>query len=104
MRRISDFIRDRNPLILSPNTTVQRACQRMREFGVGAALVASENGELKGIFTRGDAINRVLAEGKSALKTTLDQVMRLTSARSRPPRRRLKRFASWKIVPFGICP
>jgi CBS domain-containing protein len=75
MRKISDLIRDRNPLILSPNVTVRCACQLMRERRTGAALVASHDHELKGIFTRGDAVNRVLAEGRSAVKTTLGQVM-----------------------------
>jgi CBS domain-containing protein len=75
MRKISDLIRDRNPLILSPNVSVRRACQLMREHRTGAALVASDDKELKGIFTRGDAVNRVLAEGKSATKTTVGQVM-----------------------------
>ena len=75
MRKISDLIRDRNPLILTPNVTVQRACQLMRERRTGAALVASDDNKLKGIFTRGDAVNRVLAEGKSAAKITVGQVM-----------------------------
>ncbi len=75
MRKIAELVRDRYPLVLSPEVTVWRACQLMREFRTGAALVAENGRELKGIFTRGDAVNRVLAEGKSARKTTLAQVM-----------------------------
>ena len=75
MRKMSDLVRDGNPLILSPGATVQNACQKMRRGRAGAVLIASNDGRLKGIFTRGDAINRVLAEGKNAAETTLDDVM-----------------------------
>jgi len=75
MRKMSDLVRDRNPLILSPGASVQNACQEMRRGRAGAVLIASNDGRLKGIFTRGDAINRVLAEGKNAAETTLDNVM-----------------------------
>jgi CBS domain-containing protein len=47
----------------------------MRQRHTGAALVVGVGRELEGIFTRGDAVNRVLAEGKSATKTTVGQVM-----------------------------
>lgn len=75
MRKISDLVRDRNPLILSPFDTVQHACAQMRRGRAGAVLVASHDGRLEGIFTRGDAINRVLAEGKNATDLTLNEVM-----------------------------
>ena len=75
MRKISDLVRDQNPLILSPSVTVQHACQQMRDHRAGAVLIASRNGQLKGIFTRGDATNRVLAEGRNAVEVTLGEVM-----------------------------
>jgi CBS domain-containing protein len=84
MRKMSDLVRDRNPLILSPGMTVQHACQRMRRGRAGAVLIASNDGRLKGIFTRGDAVNRVVAEGKNPAETTLNEVM-TTSIRTISP-------------------
>lgn len=84
MPNISDLVRDRNPLTLKPDASVQHACERMRESRAGAVLVVSSDGELLGIFTRGDAINRVLAQGKAAHETTLGQVM-TAQPRTVPP-------------------
>lgn len=84
MRKISDLVRSRNPVILPASATVQQACQRMRKERVGAVLVVSEDGRLAGIFTRGDAINRVLAAGREAAKTPLAKVMS-TALRTAPP-------------------
>jgi CBS domain-containing protein len=47
----------------------------MRDRGVGAILVTEGNRRLVGIFTGRDAVHRVLAEGKSAARTTLAEVM-----------------------------
>lgn len=47
----------------------------MRERRVGAVLVTEADRRLVGIFTGRDAVHRVLAEGKSAADTTLEEVM-----------------------------
>jgi CBS domain-containing protein len=47
----------------------------MRERRVGAVLVTEADGRLVGIFTGRDAVYRVLAEGKGAENTKLDEVM-----------------------------
>lgn len=75
MRKMADLVRDQNPLILSPSTSVMEAAARMRDRGVGAVLVAEGDAELVGIFTGRDAVARVLAEGKNAASTTLTEVM-----------------------------
>ena len=75
MRKLSDLVRDRNPLLLPPQMSVQEAAKRMRDFRAGAALVVGPNGALKGLFTRGDAIRRVLAEGRDPATTRVDEVM-----------------------------
>lgn len=75
MRKIAELIRDQNPLVLSPDMTVQQACELMRQSRAGAVLITATDGGLAGIFTRIDAINRVLAEGKSATETMLGDVM-----------------------------
>ncbi|HZU88464.1 MAG TPA: CBS domain-containing protein [Stellaceae bacterium] len=74
MRRMSDIVRNRDPLALSPSATVREACRHMRERYVGAVLV-TEGDRLVGIFTGRDAVHRVLAEGKSAEQTQLAEVM-----------------------------
>jgi CBS domain-containing protein len=69
MRKMSDIVRDQDPLTLPP------ACQCMRKRRVGAVLVTEADGRLVGIFTGRDAVYRVLAEGKGADNTKLDEVM-----------------------------
>jgi CBS domain-containing protein len=80
MRKISDLVKDQNPLTLPGSTTVKKACESMRDRRVGAVLVTDEHGHLIGIFTGRDAVCRVSAEGKHPAKTTLADVM------SREPR------------------
>ena len=73
---MADLVRHQDPLVLSPSATVREACRRMRERRVGAVLVvADDDNRLVGIFTGRDAIHRVLAEGKSAARTELGEVM-----------------------------
>ncbi len=64
MRRLSDIVCNRNPLILDEATSVKEACERMREHQVGAVLVCNKDGWLTGIFTGRDAVRRVLGAGR----------------------------------------
>jgi CBS domain-containing protein len=75
MRKMSDIVRHQDPLTLPPDVTVQEACRHMRDRRVGAVLVTEADHHLIGIFTGRDAVHRVLAEGKSADRTTLSEVM-----------------------------
>lgn len=75
MRNMADLVRHQDALVLPPSATVRDACRRMRERRVGAVLVAEDDNRLVGIFTGRDAVHRVLAEGKSAARTKLAQVM-----------------------------
>ena len=86
MRRMTDIVRNQNPLVLSANATVRHACQSMRERKVGAVLVIDQKGHLLGIFTGRDAIGRVLAEGKDAERTRIGDVM-TPDPRTVPPER-----------------
>lgn len=74
-RHMLDIVRDQKPVTLPPTATVRKACACMKERRVGAVLVTEDDGRLVGIFTGRDAISRVLAEGKSAAKTHLSEVM-----------------------------
>jgi CBS domain-containing protein len=75
MRKMSDIVRNQDPLTLPPDATVREACRCMRERRVGAVLVTESDQHLIGIFTGRDAVHRVLAEGLSAADTTLADVM-----------------------------
>jgi CBS domain-containing protein len=75
MRKMSEIVRNQDPLTLPSNATVGEACQCMRDRRVGAVLVTEADGRLVGIFTGRDAVHRVLAEGKRADNTKLDEVM-----------------------------
>ena len=75
MRNMSDIVRNQIPVTLPPSATVREACRYMRERRVGAVLVTEGDRHLLGIFTGRDAVHRVLAEGKSAARTMLAEVM-----------------------------
>jgi CBS domain-containing protein len=75
MRKMADIVRNQDPLTLPPSATVREACRCMRDRRVGAVLVTESEHRLVGIFTGRDAVHRVLAEGKSAARTTLAEVM-----------------------------
>ena len=75
MRTMSDIVRNRDPATLPPSATVRDACRCMRDRRIGAVLVTEGDHRLLGIFTGRDAVHRVLAEGKSAARTKLAEVM-----------------------------
>ena len=75
MRRVSEIVRHREPLILSQDTTVKHACGCMRDARVGAVLVIDRNSNLVGIFTGRDAVTRIGAEAKDSATTRLRDVM-----------------------------
>jgi CBS domain-containing protein len=75
MRKMSDLVRNQQPLTLPPTTSVMEAARHMRDRRVGAVLVVTGDDRLVGIFIGRDAVSRVLAEGKSPAKITLADVM-----------------------------
>ncbi len=75
MRKMSDIVRNQDPVTLPASATVRKACQSMRDRRVGAVLVTEADRRLVGIFTGRDAVHRVLADGRSAATTKLAEVM-----------------------------
>jgi CBS domain-containing protein len=73
-RHVAFIIKDQDPVLLSPEASVQQACARMWERRVGAVLVADPGRRLVGIFTGRDAV-RALAEGRDPSHTALASVM-----------------------------
>lgn len=84
-RHMNEICRSRTPVTLPPGATVRQAARLMRDRKIGAILVTDEQGRLLGIFTGRDAVSRVLAEGRSAARTTLAEVM-TPNPDSLPPR------------------
>jgi len=60
--------------IVTTQSSVIEAVQRMSEKGVGAVAVLDKN-ELVGIFTERDLMNRVVLEGRDPKTTTMSEVM-----------------------------
>lgn len=73
-RKISDVIRHQKILCAEASLTVRDAARRMAQDKVGSMLVV-EDGELIGIFTERDILNRVVAACLDPDTTTLDRVM-----------------------------
>lgn len=65
MRRLSEIICNRNPVVLPESTPVRLACERMRQEEAGSVLVCDDDGALVGIFTARDAVRRVFGAGKA---------------------------------------
>jgi len=61
-------------LRVGPETTVSEAARLMAGSNVGAVVVV-ENDALTGIFTERDALVRVIAQGRDAQTTRLEEVM-----------------------------
>lgn len=75
MRHMSEIVRHQTPVMMSQGASVQHACERMRDRGIGAVLVLDAQQHLVGIFTGRDAVCRVLAVGLDPAKTKLGDVM-----------------------------
>lgn len=71
---IPDVITSQELVCMTPATPVRDAVRMMAEKRIGAILVM-ENGRLKGIFTERDVTVRVVAAGRNAETTALEEVM-----------------------------
>ena len=62
------------PLLVGAGSTVADAVASMREARSGCVLVA-DAGEIRGIFTEGDLLSRVIAEGRAPGSVAVAEVM-----------------------------
>jgi CBS domain-containing protein len=72
-RQMSEIVRNRKPVNVGPEATVQEACAVMHEKRIGAVLV-ERDGELVGIFIGRGAV-RCLAGNADHRTTRLSEVM-----------------------------
>ena len=73
-RTLQSIVSQRPLVIAAPSTSVADAAVAMREKGVGSVVI-EERGQLAGIFTERDLLNRVVAAGKDPAATQLAAVM-----------------------------
>jgi CBS domain-containing protein len=71
---VGALIRDQNTISLGSQATVQEAAEKMAEYRIGAIPVI-DSGELKGLFTERDLLNRVVAKGLQPRDARLADVM-----------------------------
>ena len=74
MAQIYDLVKDRRVYSIDADATVLEAARFMMEHNVGA-LPVLRNGELAGIFSERDIMNRVVAIGRMPGTTKVSEVM-----------------------------
>lgn len=74
MATINDIIKDRRVYSIDADSTVLEAARFMMEHSIGA-LPVLRNGELVGIFSERDVMNRVVAVGRMPGQTRVSEVM-----------------------------
>lgn len=73
-RNVGQLVAGKTVVTLLPGTTVREACRVMAQNQIGAVVVIA-GGELEGIFTERDALNRVLATGQDPDTMALSEAM-----------------------------
>jgi CBS domain-containing protein len=74
MSTLRDLVKDRKVYSIDAGRTVLEAARFMMEHNIGA-LPVLRNGELAGIFSERDIMNRVVAAGRMPGYTTVSEVM-----------------------------
>ena len=64
----------KNIIIISPEESVVDAANKMKKGGI-SSLIVTEDNEVRGIVTRSDIIDRVVARGIDPRSTTIEKVM-----------------------------
>jgi CBS domain-containing protein len=74
MPSVYDLVKDRKVYSIDADRTVLEAARFMMEHNIGA-LPVNRNGELVGIFSERDIMNRVVAVGRMPGTTKVSEVM-----------------------------
>jgi len=75
--KIMDLIREKGSEVISvrPDNTIYAAIQVMVNHNIGAVLVVSEDGKLKGIFTERDILKECVQRSDQLKSTKVEAVM-----------------------------
>src|SRR2546428_4546326 len=74
MTTLRDLVKDRKVYSIDAGNTVLEAARFMMEHNIGA-LPVLRDGELAGIFSERDIMNRVVAVGRTPRTTAVSEVM-----------------------------
>ena len=74
MGQVYDIVKDRRVYSIDVNSTVLEAARFMMEHSIGA-LPVLRNGDIVGIFSERDVMNRVVALGRMPGTTKISEVM-----------------------------
>jgi CBS domain-containing protein len=74
MEKVKKLLTGRRLTYVTPEMTVTDVASKMAEAKIGSVVIL-ENGELKGIFTERDILNRVVSQGKDPNKLQVSEVM-----------------------------
>lgn len=74
MSTLRELVKDRRVFSIDAGRTVLEAARFMMENNIGAVSVL-RNGELAGIFSERDIMNRVVAAGRNPAYTAVSEVM-----------------------------
>lgn len=71
---IRDVIRNREPYSTKANTTVQEAAEFMAARNIGAVCVLDDAGQLLGVFSERDVLNRIVVPGRDPHSVSVGEV------------------------------
>ena len=76
MNTVMDLLhsKPRRVICTSPDATVRQATRLINDHGIGALLVTND-GRIRGIFTERDVLRRIVADGRSPDDTQVGEVM-----------------------------
>jgi CBS domain-containing protein len=71
---IKDVIRNREPYSTKATTTVQEAAEFMAARNIGAVCVLDDAGNLLGVFSERDVLNRIVVPGRDPHSVSVGEV------------------------------
>ncbi len=76
MTIVRDLLKKKGKAVhtVAPEASVFHAIESMARHGIGA-LVVTEDGQLKGILSERDYARKVILEGRSSIKTPVNEIM-----------------------------
>jgi CBS domain-containing protein len=76
IEQLDRFVRkNRDIITIAPEATARQAAQMMSDRDIGCLLILGQNGELTGVVTEKDLVQKVLAPGKHPEDVTVQEIM-----------------------------